>query len=125
MRVAAANAFLYPDLLVECEPDADPSALYTSTPKLVVEVLSPTTRDFDRGDKFALYRRCPSLEEYVLVDSERRVVEPFHRREDGTWSIGERMADEGGGRAELCRPAPRHGHDLRGQRRAHGGSAQG
>jgi Uma2 family endonuclease len=56
-------------------------------PSLVLEVLSPTTQAYDRSQKFALYRRLPSLREYVLVDPETRRVEAFRRTEQGQWVL--------------------------------------
>jgi Uma2 family endonuclease len=56
-------------------------------PSLVLEVLSPTTQACDRSQKFALYRRLPSLREYVLVDPETRRVEAFRRTEQGQWVL--------------------------------------
>ena len=95
VHIADANVFVYPDMVVECMSEPEPGMLYTAEPKLVVEVLSPSTRDHDRGAKFALYRRSPSLQEFVLVDAEQRVVERFYRGDEGVWSIGERLADAG------------------------------
>ena len=51
-----------------------------------VEVLSPTTEATDRGKKAVYYRACPTIQEYVMVDSEEIFVE-VHRREEGRWTI--------------------------------------
>jgi Uma2 family endonuclease len=56
-------------------------------PKLVVEVLSPTTQAYDRSMKFALYRRLPSLQEYGLVDPDTRRIEVFRLGADGLWVL--------------------------------------
>ncbi len=93
LRVEAANHFVCPDIMVVCDEGAHTDKFATSA-KLVVEVLSPSTRDYDRGKKFKIYRQLESLEEYVLIDSERRVVESFHVR-DGIWSIGPWLEGEG------------------------------
>ncbi len=53
-------------------------------PKPIVEVLSPRTEEYDRGEKFDNYRRIPSLEEYVVVDHAQRRIEVW-RRTDGAW----------------------------------------
>ena len=53
---------------------------------VVVEVLSPTTEAIDRGKKAAYYRACPTIKEYVMVDSEEVFVE-VHRLEEGRWTI--------------------------------------
>jgi Uma2 family endonuclease len=63
-------------------------------PKVVVEVLSDSTREYDRGDKFLLYRASPTLEEYVLVEAARREVEVYRRETDGTWVSHRYRGDE-------------------------------
>ncbi|MGB3513452.1 MAG: Uma2 family endonuclease, partial [Microcoleaceae cyanobacterium] len=54
-------------------------------PKVIVEVLSPSTEKYDRGDKLKYYRQFPSLQEYVLVDSESISVEIYQRGEGKVW----------------------------------------
>lgn len=58
----------------------------TRYPRVVVEVLSPTTEATDRGKKAAYHRACPTIQEYVMVDSEEIFVE-VHRREEERWTI--------------------------------------
>ena len=60
---------------------------YKSAPSLVVEVLSPSTSAYDRGPKFAAYRKLPSLSEYLLIDSERLSADLFRRDETGRWVL--------------------------------------
>ncbi|MCB9652161.1 MAG: Uma2 family endonuclease, partial [Deltaproteobacteria bacterium] len=60
-----------------------------TNPISLVEVLSPSTESYDRGAKFAHYRRIPSLRDYVLVAQDERRVEVFHRTSDGTWAISD------------------------------------
>lgn len=80
LRVDAADAFFYPDVMVTCSPrDAEQSHV-KSEPVLVVEVLSPATAAFDRGDKFAAYRGLPSLKEVLLVDPDLRRCDLFRRQ---------------------------------------------
>lgn len=87
--VAAANACFYPDVLVTCdERDRNPEASHRKRhPCLIVEVLSPSTEAFDRGEKFAAYRRLPALSEYVLIAIEARRIEVFRRDADGHWVL--------------------------------------
>jgi len=59
----------------------------TANPSLIVEVLSDSTKTYDRGDKFALYCRIPSLREYLLVSQDRIRVECYRRGEDGRWTL--------------------------------------
>lgn len=101
MRVQAAEGelYTYPDLSALCgEPRFDhrlrPGSLLN--PQVIFEILSPSTEAFDRGDKFARYRKLPSLTDYVLVASELMRVEHFVRLENGAWIMTEynQPADE-------------------------------
>jgi Uma2 family endonuclease len=84
--------FTYPDATVVCgqsQHENHPTAGKTlSNPRLIVEVLSPSTELYDRGDKFALYREISSLAEYVLVSQSHPRIEGYFRREDGGWTFG-------------------------------------
>lgn len=89
VSVSAAEAYFYPDVLVTCASNGeqDPDATTTTTPKLLVEVLSPSTASFDRGQKFTFYRTLTSLEEYVLIDPDLRTVEVFRKNPLGVWEL--------------------------------------
>ena len=87
LRVEADNAFFYPDVFVTCAETDRAHSHYKAAPSLVVEVLSPTTSAYDRGAKFAAYRKLPSLREYALVDTERLSVDLFRRDEGGHWVL--------------------------------------
>ena len=87
LRVAAADAYFYPDVLVTCSAADHASSLIKSEPKLVIEVLSPRTAAFDRGGKFALYRLLPTLEEFALVDIDSRRTDVYRRGGDGLWVL--------------------------------------
>lgn len=92
VRVKAGDLWTYPDVSALCgEPkfdrSTDPNSLLN--PQVIFEVLSPSTEAFDRGDKFARYRRLESLTDYVLVSSVRRRVEHFVRQEAGVWALRE------------------------------------
>jgi Uma2 family endonuclease len=92
MRVAveAADAYYYPDVVVTCNAAdlANSKALQITAPKLIVEVLSPSTASFDRGQKFAHYRTLDSLEEYVLIDPELQTVDVYRKNtEAGLWTL--------------------------------------
>ncbi len=86
VRVEATGRATYPDLTVVCgklETSADdPDAI--TNPTVLIEVLSPTTASSDRGDKWAHYRRIPSLQAYVLVSQDERRIECF-RRDGARW----------------------------------------
>ena len=82
VRIEAADAFYYPDVVVSCER-TDPGVLYLSAPLLVVEVLSPLTENVDRQEKRFNYQKLASLEEYVLVAAEAVNVEVYRRGGEG------------------------------------------
>ncbi|MGE5155683.1 MAG: Uma2 family endonuclease [Bdellovibrio bacteriovorus] len=89
LRVEAADAFFYPDVMVSCDPRDQAASQFIAHPTLIVEVLSDATAAFDRGDKFAAYRTLPSLREYVLVDIPSGRVETFRRTPEGDWLFHE------------------------------------
>jgi len=82
-RVEAANDYIYPDVVVTCEPMAR-NALFIRQPKLVVEVLSPSTAARDRAEKWFSYQTLVSLEYYLLVSQGEPRVEVYSRR-GGSW----------------------------------------
>ena len=88
LRVDAADSFFYPDLMVTCSAADAADRLVKREPILLVEVLSPSTAAYDRGDKFASYRQLPSLAEYLLVDVDSRRCDLFRKRsDDGLWVL--------------------------------------
>ncbi len=80
LHVEAADAFFYPDVMVTCSAHDAAQSHVKSEPVLLVEVLSPATAAFDRGDKFAAYRSLPSLREVLLVDPDLRRCDLFRRQ---------------------------------------------
>jgi len=91
LKVITTGLYTYPDVVVVCgeprfEDDHEDTLL---NPTLIVEVLSPSTEDYDRGRKFAHYRQIDSLVEYVLVAQEKHHVERFRRQETGEWLLWE------------------------------------
>lgn len=91
LRVDAADAYFYPDVMVTCDPRDRSAETAIAHPCLVIEVLSDSTAAFDRGQKFAAYRRLESLREYLLVDIEARRLE-LYRREGTHWLLLETEA---------------------------------
>jgi Uma2 family endonuclease len=83
--------YSYPDISVVCdEVEYDPSVSgrrAINNPVIVVEVVSPSTEGYDRGIKLERYRKIESLEEYVIVDSRRPLVQTVYRDGNGGWSI--------------------------------------
>jgi Uncharacterized protein conserved in cyanobacteria len=91
VALPAADKNAFPDLVVVCggpEFDSDQSNLLLN-PRIVVEVLSPSTMDYDRGEKFARYRQIDTLREYLLVAQDRPHVEHYARQDDGSWRFTE------------------------------------
>lgn len=90
VRAEADNAYYYPDVAVVCgRPEySDGRKDTVVNPLVIVEVLSPATRNYDRGDKFAHYRRIAALREYILIDQDARHIERFVRKED-IWEFSE------------------------------------
>lgn len=82
LRVEEDNAFFYPDVFVTCADSDRGQSHSKSAPVLVVEVLSPATSAYDRGAKFAAYRKLPTLREYALIDPERLSLDLFRREGD-------------------------------------------
>jgi Uma2 family endonuclease len=89
VRVLATGLATYPDVSVVCGSiDYDPENKNTITnPVLLVEVLSDSTEDYDREEKFSHYRRIPSLREYLLVSQHERRVTHLSRNDDGSWTL--------------------------------------
>ncbi|MBW4489934.1 MAG: Uma2 family endonuclease [Trichocoleus desertorum ATA4-8-CV12] len=87
VQAQAQGPFYYPDVMVSCD-DRDRSAVrLIQYPSLIVEVLSPSTEAYDRGGKFAQYRRIATLREYVLINAETVEVECFRLNAAGKWEL--------------------------------------
>lgn len=89
VRAPKTGSYLYPDVSVVCGA----VETYQGTddilvnPSLIVEVLSPSTADYDHGKKFAIYREIPSLNDYLLVHTDEILIEQYARRDDGKWLL--------------------------------------
>jgi Uma2 family endonuclease len=90
VRVKATGLGTYPDVTVVCgrlERDPEDRSGHTViNPRVIVEVLSPSTEAYDRGEKLSHYQAIPSLEEIVLVAHDAQEVEIVRRQADGTWT---------------------------------------
>ena len=83
--------FTYPDFSIVCR-ETKTSEVYTdnlTNPTVIIEVLSKSTKDYDRGTKFNLYRSIKALQEYILIDSTAVSVELFVRQKDNSWLLTE------------------------------------
>ncbi|MEA5419546.1 Uma2 family endonuclease [Spirulina sp. CCNP1310] len=79
------SRYFYPDIVITCNADDLQSEQFVENPTVMIEVLSPSTVSYDRGEKFKYYRQIASLEEYVLVDSKSMSVEVYQRGEGKMW----------------------------------------
>jgi Uma2 family endonuclease len=90
VRIGEKTKYRFPDATIICgrtvfDPLDKSNAKAVLNPKVIIEVLSPTSEGMDRGGKFAEYREIESLEEYVLVSQNTPRIECFLRQADGTW----------------------------------------
>lgn len=92
VSVQSNTLYTYPDITVICgeiEKTSDTFDTVTN-PTVIIEVLSDSTKDYDRGSKFTLYREIPHLKEYLLIDATSKVsVEHFSKNIDGLWVLKE------------------------------------
>jgi Uma2 family endonuclease len=81
------GTFFYPDVTVVCGERKFHKGKrdIVENPILLVEVLSRSTEEYDKNDKFLTYRNIPSFQEYVLVSQNRPAVQQFNRQADGKW----------------------------------------
>ena len=96
LRVNAAGDYLYPDVMVTCDPrDRQPGEdRFISHPWLVAEVLSDSTAAYDRGHKFELYRSIDTLTHYLLIEPTRPYAELFFKNADGLWVLQPLLGDD-------------------------------
>ena len=93
VSVEAARGY-YPNVVVSFSDPAEEPDEHTEThPLLVIEILSPSTESFDRGDKCVHYRRIDSLQEYLIVAQSAQAIER-HARSSGSWSVTSYGPDE-------------------------------
>jgi Uma2 family endonuclease len=84
MRVQVSEtAYFFPDVTITCDvADRRPDTRIIRSPRIVVEVLSPSTEKKDRNEKLKAYQVCPTIQEIVLIDQFAPHVEVFRRREE-------------------------------------------
>ena len=90
LYIAQFEAFTYPDVVVTCDPDRlykDGRTITDAT--VIVEVLSPSTKNYDRSEKFDFYRSLPSFAEYLLLAQDAMRGERHTRLPDGSWLFRE------------------------------------
>jgi Uma2 family endonuclease len=89
LRVTPAGLYTYPDVMVVCGEDqvADDQKDTILNPVLIVEVLSESTREYDRGRKFQHYRTLPSLIEYLTIEQDEPRIEHWTRQRENHWDF--------------------------------------
>jgi Uma2 family endonuclease len=85
VQVTPNSPYYYPDLVVSCDPQDLKAHKFIQYPRIIVEVLSPGTSARDRGEKLSDYLKMPTLQEYLLIDSEKISLERYSRGEGRMW----------------------------------------
>ncbi|MBX3240678.1 MAG: Uma2 family endonuclease [Chitinophagaceae bacterium] len=96
IHIESNTLFTYPDISIIC---GEPETLNNDNwnvlnPDVIIEILSPSTKNYDRGEKFKLYLDIPTLKEYILVDSESIHIEIFRLNEARHWELEEYKSAE-------------------------------
>ncbi len=89
LRVSISRTrYVYPDASVSCDPhDLEDEGDIIYYPRVIIEVLSPSTEASDRGKKFSYYRSCPTIQEYVLISTQEQAVDVYRRASDNLWTL--------------------------------------
>lgn len=91
IHIPQNSLFTYPDISIVCQDivSSDPHEKSLVQPTIIIEILSTSTKEYDRGQKFKLYRDIPALKEYIMVDSESINIESFRINANGNWELHE------------------------------------
>lgn len=99
MRVrVSSRQYTYPDIVVVCGETVLADDDYIDVllnPTVIIEVLSPSTELYDRGRKFTLYRKLPSLQEYILISQDHIQIERYVRQPDNLWLLADTERADG------------------------------
>jgi Uma2 family endonuclease len=87
LAVREGRHYTYPDVMVTCDPVDQQAKRILTAPVLLIEVLSPSTAEYDRGRKFNQYKQLPSLQHYLLVSQTSWLVEWYRREANNIWSF--------------------------------------
>lgn len=89
LHISKENRYLYPDNMVICGEVQESESLKNSVtnPKVIIEVLSKSTKNYDKGDKFVIYKEIGTLEEYILIEQDTAQVHLFTRKSPDLWKI--------------------------------------
>jgi Uma2 family endonuclease len=91
MNIPENTLFTYPDISIYCNEliHSDVDEDTSISPTVIIEILSPSTKNYDRGKKFNLYKDIPTLKEYIMIDSESVLVEAYYINENKNWELKE------------------------------------
>ena len=91
IHIPENSLFTYPDISIICGDiiNSGEDEDTATQPTVIIEILSPSTKNYDRGQKFMLYRAIPVLKEYILIDSESIHAEHFAINKEGLWQLKE------------------------------------
>ena len=91
MRVStpAQDAYMYPDAVIFCGKENLEDDVFDTllNPSVIFEILSPSTRSIDKGRKFFFYQQIPALQEYIMIDSQKKFIQLARKQADGSWII--------------------------------------
>lgn len=95
VHIPENTLYTYPDLLIVCgKPEFLDDHMDTIlNPSVIIEVLSPSTGNYDQGKKFYLYQGLKSLKEYILVDSQQVGAQVYRKSDDGVWFVSSAAYD--------------------------------
>ena len=91
IHIPENTLYTYPDISIICGglSSTDDETANATKPTILIEILSESTQNYDRGAKFKLYRDIPTLKEYIMVDSESIAIECFRLNENNHWELEE------------------------------------
>ncbi len=89
IHIPENTLYTYPDISIICGKPETTDRFFDSiiNPSIIIEILSKSTKDYDRGTKFNLYRGIKTLKEYILIDSTAVSVEVFTKQDDNSWKL--------------------------------------
>ena len=87
VKLQESEKYTYPDASVTCDERDQETSQYITYPCLIVEVLSPSTEAYDRGNKFELYRKSTSLREYMLVSADKIAIDLHQKNDRNRWEL--------------------------------------
>ena len=95
IHITVNTLYTYPDIPIICGDVVGTDGKYTdnaTNPSVIIEILSPSTKSYDRGNKFRFYRDIPALREYILINSESISIEAFRLNVNMHWELEEYRA---------------------------------